>query len=231
MHYVEADGWFVRARDAALETDDPVLVAYIHSCQSEMASFRSRPLEALDHAMAAQGWARRSNSNLIKAQTEITEAMALARNGRSIERLRRLDHAMPLSGRPTSTEPSYLYWIAESQALDSMAYWIHGIVGRAHDVIQKFGVEPTYDARVYSRQNAIGVIHYGTALVQLKEIPEATAKLSEAATILHQHSSARLGHLIAQARQRLEPWAGNSYVRDLDDRLLAAGVRWSGAPA
>ena len=110
-------------------------------------------------------------------------------------------------------------------------YWIQGILGRTQDVIQRFSTEPEYDARAYSRQNAFEVIHYGTALIQIKEIPQATAKLSEAAILTHKHSSARLGYLLGQARLRLEPWSGNSYVRDLDEKLVAAGVRWGRATA
>lgn len=33
------------------------------------------------------------------------------------------------------------------------------------------------------------------------------------------HGSARLGHMLRQARARLEPWSGNSYVRRLDESL------------
>lgn len=45
-----------------------------------------------------------------------------------------------------------------------------------------------------------------------------------AIAIMRRHSSARLGHMLTQARKRLEPWSGNTYVRDLDERLRAAAV-------
>ena len=57
-----------------------------------------------------------------------------------------------------------------------------------------------------------------------KEIPEAAARLTEAAHITRQHSSARLAGEIDQARARLEPWATTTYVRRLDETLRSCGL-------
>jgi hypothetical protein len=64
-----------------------------------------------------------------------------------------------------------------------------------------------------------------------KEIPEAAARLTEAAYITRQHSSARLAKEIYQARTRLDPWATTTYVRQLDATLRSCGLTSAGPAA
>ena len=63
-----------------------------------------------------------------------------------------------------------------------------------------------------------------SALAMAKEIPEAATRLTEAAVITRQHSSARLAEEINQARARLQPWADTTYVRQLDETLRSCGL-------
>ncbi|MEV5409550.1 hypothetical protein AB0K60_12035 [Thermopolyspora sp. NPDC052614] len=211
--------------DAAQESGDAVLTAYIHHWHSEMASLSAQPGKALDHAFAAQGWARRGASNLMRARADIVEAWAHALDGNPTESLRKLEATRTWAGRPTSSEPSYLYWIKDySQGMGGTACFIYDALGRQGDVMQVATSRLAGLGPGFSRERSFGLIHQGMALTQSKEIPEATAKLSEAITLMRTHSSARLGHLITQARKRLEPWSGNAYVRDLDERLRSAAV-------
>lgn len=201
-----------------------MLVAYIHHWHSEMAGLSGRPGTALDHAFAAQGWARRGASNLMRARADIIEAWAHALDGNATESRRRLESARTWAAKPTSSEPSYLYWVRESQGMVGTTCFVYDALGRPGDVIQVTtsrlaGLDPGF-----SRERSFGLIHQGMALTQSKEIPAATAKLSEAVTLMRTHSSARLTHLIRQARKRLEPWSGYSYVRHLDDRLRTVTV-------
>ncbi|MGN9785303.1 hypothetical protein ACTMTF_28000 [Nonomuraea sp. ZG12] len=72
---------------------------------------------------------------------------------------------------------------------------------------------------------------YARALTMTKEIPEAAARLTEAADITRQHSSARLAKEINQARTRLEPWATTTDVRHLDATLHSCGLTAAGSAA
>ncbi len=72
---------------------------------------------------------------------------------------------------------------------------------------------------------------YARALTMNKEIPEAASRLTEAADITRQHSSARLAHEINQARTWLEPWATTTYVRRLDETLRSCGFASAGPAA
>jgi hypothetical protein len=76
----------------------------------------------------------------------------------------------------------------------------------------------------YKRRHGLVLTRYASALTMAREIPEATAKLMEAADITRQHSSARLVDEIRQARARLEPWAATTYVRSLDETLRFSGL-------
>jgi hypothetical protein len=219
MDYARAVPPLRDALQAALEIDDATLAAYIHHWRSDMASLLGRPGEALDHALAAQSWARRSGSNLIKARTEYSEARALSLTGQERDSLRRLDAATAWATRPASAEPAYLYWVSESMGSSGSGCFVFGALGRSTDVIDAASIRLRTLSTEYSRQRAFGLLHYGIALTQQKEIPEATAKLGEAATIMRTHSSARLTHLLTQARLRLEPWARNANVRSLDEKL------------
>ncbi len=208
-----------RGLEAAQESGDAVLTAYIHHWHSEMACFARQPAKALDHAFAAQGWARRGGSNLMRSRADVTEAWAHSLHGNTAESLRRLETARTWAGSPTSSEPPYLYWVNAYQGVGTTFWFVYNNLGRPNDVMDAVTVRLATISPAYKRERAFGLIQQGMALTQSKEIPEATAKLSEAIALMRTHSSARLGHLLAQARNRLEPWSENTYVRDLDEKL------------
>jgi hypothetical protein len=74
MDYPAAARALDRGLEAAQESGDAVLAAYIHHWHSEMAGMFGKPAKALDHAFAAQGWARRGGSNLVRARVDMVEA-------------------------------------------------------------------------------------------------------------------------------------------------------------
>ncbi len=224
MDFRAAAHSFDRGLEAAQESGDAVLTSYIHHWQSEMAAFGHQAGKALDHAFAAQGWARRGGSNLMRARADMIEGWAYSLEGRETESLRKLEAARSWAGRPTASEPSYLYWVKEYQGIGSALCFVYNNLGRSRDTIDESASVLTTIDPAFGREKALGLIHHGVALTQTKEIPEATAKFSEAITSMHTHSSARLGHLLIQARKRLEPWSGNAYVRALDDKLRTAAI-------
>lgn len=208
-----------RALGASLECADPVLTAYIHHWRSVMSSFAGRPAKALDHAVAARGWANRSDSHLIRARSDYAESLALSLLGDAKNSLRRLESAQEWASRPASAEPSYLYWIAESGGMTGATFYVHHNLGRAKDVLDTTASRLAGCASPYSRSAGLALIHQGMALTQLKEIPEATTKLAAAVPLMHTNSSPRLRHLFGEARKRLDPWSKNAYVRSLDEQL------------
>ncbi|MEV5408725.1 hypothetical protein AB0K60_07800 [Thermopolyspora sp. NPDC052614] len=224
MDYHAAARSLDRGLEAAQESGDPVLTAYIHHWYSEMAYFARQPAKTLDHAFAAQGWARRGGSNLMRSRADTVEALAHALTGNAKESLRKVEAARSWADSPTSSEPSYLYWVNAYQGVGTSFWFIFNDLGRSADVIEAVTTRLAALSPAFKREKAFGLIQHGMALTQSKEIPEATAKFSEAITLMREHSSARLGLLITQARKRLEPWSGNTYVRDLDESLRSAAI-------
>jgi hypothetical protein len=222
MNFRAAERSLDRGLEAAQETGDAVLTAYIHHWHSEMASFSGQPGKALDHAFAAQGWARRGASNLMRSRADTVEAWAQSLAGNAIEAQRKLESGRSWAGRPTSAEPSYLYWVNAYEGVGTTCCFVYDNLGRSDDVMNAVALRLATISPSYKREKAFGLIHQGMALTRSKEIPEATTRLAEAAMLMREHSSARLGHLIGQARKRLEPWSGNAHVRSLDERLRAA---------
>lgn len=224
MDHVAAERSLGHALDAARECGDAVLTSYVHHWCSEMAGMFGQPMKALDHAFAAQSRARRGASNLMKARAEIAKAWAQALTGDAMEALHRLEAARSWADRPTPAEPSYLYWIKESHGMGGSICLVYDALGRAGDVMETTAPRLAAIGPSFSREKAFGLIYQGMALTQQKEIPAATASLTEAVTLMRTHGSARLGHLLTQARSRLDPWSGNAYVRDLDEKLRSVAV-------
>ena len=220
MDYARAAQSFDRALGAALDCGDAVLTAYIHLWRSEMTSFAGQYAKGLDHALAAQGWARRSNSNLVRALSEYGESVALARTGDTTGSLRKLDLANHWAAKPTPHEPPYLYWVTESGAMRGSTSFVYNIVGRPKEALA-MARQPK---GTYSREGAFDLIRQAVALTQLKEIPEAANKLAAAIPLMHTHSSARLRHRFSEARTALNPWSGNAHVRALDEQLRLAST-------
>ncbi len=221
MDYPAAARSFDRGLEAAQESGDAVLTAYIHHWHSEMAAFSHQAGRALDHAFAAQGWARRGGSNLMRSRADTVEAWAHSLHGDTVQSLHKLESARTWAERPASSEPSYLYWVKLDQATATTASFVYNNLNRAGDINTAAASQRADMSGGYNRDRAFGLIHQGMILTQNKEVPEATAKLSQAIMIMREHSSARLGYLLSQARNRLDPWSGNAHVRSLDENLRA----------
>jgi hypothetical protein len=224
MDYPAAERAFNGGLKAAHESGDAVLVAYIHHWHSWMAAFRGDAGKAMDHAFATRGWAQRGGSNLVRACNAVSEAWAHGLAGDTIEALRSLEAAKTWAGRPTSVEPGYLYWVKESRGMDGASCFVYNTLGQARTAADTAAAQLASLGSGFTRERAFGLIHHGMALIQSKEIPEATVKLSEAVAVMRTHSSARLVHMLTQARKRLEPWSGNSHVRNLDEMLRSVAV-------
>jgi len=108
--------------------------------------------------------------------------------------------------------------------MDGASCFVYNTLGQARTAADTAAAQLASLGSGFTRERAFGLIHHGMALIQSKEIPEATVKLSEAVAVMRTHSSARLVHMLTQARKRLEPWSGNSHVRNLDEMLRSVAV-------
>ncbi|MEV0592376.1 hypothetical protein [Nonomuraea cavernae] len=208
---------------AALDLGDPTLIGYMHYWLGRLAADQHRTAAVFDHAYALQSWAARSPSKLLAPLHQSLVSLAHAANGEAAASARAHESALSSARAPKDNEPAFLHWVSppavESRRAALLIQLNHprGAIAAAERYLTE------HDAK-FKREHGLVLARYSRALALAKEIPEATARLAEAADITGQHSSARLAAEIAQARTRLEPWATTTYVRRLDETLRSRGL-------
>ncbi|GAA3116643.1 hypothetical protein [Streptosporangium carneum] len=209
---------------AAHELGAPALIAHLHGLLAYMALHQRRPSVALDHAFAAEGWAKESGHPLQQAAASIQLARALSRVKRDEGALRLIDRAAHLAGRGRSGPVfQHLGWLTPD-CVPSYGIFCLLELNRPDQVLAEVRQRlATMDSN-FVRERGLLQAECATALVQKREIVAAAEMIGEAAQVTATHSSARLVQSVRQARARLDPWADNRHVRDLDERLRTLSV-------
>lgn len=223
MDHDRARRRYQEALVAAHQVADPTLIGYLHISLSWLEEYQGHLGQALDHAFAAQGWARKSPSDLLRSMHAMEFAQVLAGKGSMQESEQALALSATLIEQPRrESDPVYLYWWTASQVQSSAAYCMLAL-GRPDSAIES--VERTLAApttRTLVRGQALS--YYAEALTSKREIPAAVDKIREAARLTSVHSSGRLPDSVRQARAHLQPWAANKHVRNLDEELRSLGI-------
>ncbi|GAA2880133.1 hypothetical protein GCM10010517_42640 [Streptosporangium fragile] len=229
MDYAGATRRYTEGLAAAHELQAPPLLAHMHGLLADMALHRGRSTVAMDHAFAAEGWAKSSGNRLQQAATSLIVARVLSRTRHDDEALRVLDRAITLAGRKHSVMGlRHLFWCNPDRVSRHAVFCLVGLeqpdraIGAADPIMAKMRAGSNQAG--WNRERGILHLEYATALIQKREIPAAAAMVGEAAQVTTRHSSARLVHSVRQARARLQPWADNRHVRDLDERLRALSI-------
>ncbi|MER5422097.1 hypothetical protein [Streptosporangium roseum] len=209
---------------AAHELRAPALLAHMHGLLAYMSLYQKKPTVALDHAFAAEGWARESGNPLQRAATAIQIARVISSAKRDESALRLLDRATDLAdrGQGRATLP-HLFWLTPDRVASYGTFCLMELKqsGRAISEASQRLAAMSPDS---VRERGILQLEYANALIQKREIPEAAAMIGEAVQIVEGHSSARLTHSVRQARTRLQPWQDSKHVRDLDEQLRALSI-------
>jgi len=211
----------------AHDLGDPTLIAYMHYWLGRAAAEQNRTAAILDHAFAVQSWATRSSSKLLAPLHQSLFALAYAAEGDAAASIRAHHSALASAGAPKDNEPAYLYWVS-APAVESRRTVLLLRLNQSRDVITAAERYLTVHHSKSKRGDGLVLAQYASALTMTKEIPEAAARLAEAADIARQHSSARLAAEINQARARLEPWSTNTHVKRLDETLRSCGLTSTG---
>jgi hypothetical protein len=208
---------------AALDLGNPTLIAFMHYWLGRMATDQNRTAAVFDHAFAIQSWASRSPSKLLTSLHQALCALAHAAEGDATGSARAHESALASAAAPKDNEPAFLYWVAPP-VVESRRSTLLIRLNRPRDAVKAAERYLAGHDPGFTRLHGFALARYAHALTLAKEIPEATARLTEAADITKQHSSARLADEIKQARTRLEPWASTTYVRRLDETLRSCGL-------
>ncbi|MFF5208207.1 hypothetical protein [Streptosporangium sp. NPDC000396] len=224
MDYAGATRRYNEGLAAAHELRAPAFIAHLHGLLAHMALYQKKPTIALDHAFAAEGWARESGNPLQQAATAIQVARVISSAKHDESALRLLDRATDLAGRGQGqSDLRHLFWLTP----DCVA--AHGVsclieLKQPDRAISEVRQRLATMSLTLLRERGILQLQYAAALIQKREIPEAAAMIGEATQIVAGHSSARLAHSVRQARTRLQPWEDNKHVRALDERLRALAI-------
>jgi hypothetical protein len=209
--------------NSAHDLGDPTLIAYAHYWMGRLAADQDRTAAVFDHAFAIQSWATRSPSKLLTPLYQSLVSLAYAAEGDAAASIRAHERSLASAEAPKAGEPAFLYWISPL-VMESTRTALLDRLNQPRDVMKAAERYLTEHDSKFRRGHGVVLARYAGALTMTKEIPEATARLTEAADITRQHSSARLADEINQARTRLQPWATTTYVRRLEETLRSCGL-------
>ncbi|WP_329424574.1 hypothetical protein OG339_29650 [Streptosporangium sp. NBC_01495] len=224
MDYQGATQRYEEGLAVAHELRAPALLAHLHSLSANMALYQGKPTVAMDHSFAAEGWAKNSGNRLQQAAISLMMARVSAGVRRDEGGLRFLDRAIDLAcEKRNESDLRHLFWISPERIARHAVFCLVELKQpeRAIPLAQQTLVKADPG---WNRERGILYLEYATALIQKREIPEASAMIGAAAQISVRHSSVRLLHSIRQARVRLAPWEDNKHVQDLDERLRSLAI-------
>ncbi|MEV6987219.1 hypothetical protein AB0M95_38995 [Sphaerisporangium sp. NPDC051017] len=224
LDYTGAVQWYQQGLEAAHELRNPTFLAHMHDCLANTRGYQGKPTVVLDHAYAAQAWAKQSSSRLQQAASALALSRALADAGRGEDGLRALDRAFNAAGHPqTEADPPHLYWCTPVLVQRNIGYCLVSLK-RSDEAISTSEQTLKAVGKPFTRTRAFATLELATALVQKRDIATAAQRLGDVAEMAGRHSSARLVHSVCAVRRQLQPWSSNTYVRDLDEKLRVLGV-------
>ncbi|MGH3864801.1 MAG: hypothetical protein ACRDQ4_01465 [Pseudonocardiaceae bacterium] len=215
--------YYEDARALAHEAENPGLGALVLCEMSHLATWRGTPCISIDHAVAAEQWANRTDDLRVRAYTADTAARAYAADGQRDACLRALDTAHTVLTTVDDQAPSYASTYDEAAHLSIRGECLLKLRETDHAVSSAQRSLESLD-RSRARTVAMTIIDLSEAYVQCNEIDEAARLLGDAGEIAASHSSARLTGRLTQARADLQLWQHTTAVRTLDDRLASYGL-------
>ena len=214
--------YYEDARTLAHEAENNGLGALVLCEMSLLATWQDRPRIGIDHAIAAEQWAGRTNDMRLRAYTADVAARAYAANGQRDACVEALDTAHAALTKVDHQTQSYTTY---DQAIHiSIRGGCHLKLGETDPAVSYAQQSLKLLDRSRARGLALTIIDLAEAYVQCTEIDEAAQLLGDAGNIAAGHSSCRLIERLEQARASMQPWQHTAAVRTLDERLAAYGL-------
>jgi len=214
-----ASYYYEQARTAAHEAEDTELGVFVLCNLSHLATWRGQPRVGIDHAVAAQGWAKETDDRLLRAYVADVAARAYATAGKQAACLEALS-SIPRNLDVTTHTPatSLVYFYGPGQYANTRAQCML-LLRDAPSAVQAARESLTLIGRSFVRNHAFGTLHLGNAYIESGEIEEAARVIGEGAELAARNRSARLVELLKRSRGRLERWQRTPAVTALDERL------------
>ena len=217
--------FYEQARTSAHEAENTELGAFVLCNMSHLATWQGKPRTGIDHAVAAQSWAKRTDDFLLQAYTSDVAARAYAHDGQRAACLAELESAGRTvaggSGRPARLSFAYFYGPGQFAATQSQCYLRLQDAGQA---IRAASTSLELLDPSFVRNIAFGKLTLASAHVRDRDIDHAATVLSDAGAFVAHNHSARLMQQLHSGRAQLEQWKNTRAVRALDDQLSAYGL-------
>ena len=218
--YESSSRYYEEARLAAHEAEDTDLSVFVLCNMSHLASWQGRSRTGVDHAIAAQNWAKDTDDALLRAYTADVAARAFAGMGDRRACLDTLDTAQGGVDDvvPQTPAASYAYFYGPAQLAQtrSLCQLQLGNPAQAEKDAQESLARME---SAFVRNQAFSTIYLGNAYLAADELEQAATVLGSGAALAARNRSARLVHTIARSRADMDQWRDTPAVRELDAKL------------
>ena len=221
--FTSAKHYYEQAYELAHEAHNVELASYVLCNLSHAASWVGRNRAALDHAIAAQLWAQKTDNILLQASGHDRAARAYAADGQYDEFMRAFEQAetclASFNGKPPTIPHSY-----DAATLASIRGECLLRLGRTREAIQVSNECLVRMDPSVVRAVALTNLDLGKAYIQSKEIDEAAKVLANAADLTARNRAPRLMKELRTTRAEMQPWQETKAVKELDERLVGCGL-------
>ncbi|WP_067470998.1 helix-turn-helix domain-containing protein [Nocardia amamiensis] len=218
-----ANSSYEQARESAHDAGNDALVTLVLCNLSYLATWRRSPRIGIDHAVAAQNWARSVDDRPLRAYADDMAAFAYATTGRHQACVAALDAADATLEDVPSEEDSVAYFHGPglSLAFRSDCMYRLGCAAEAQSAAES---SLALIGEGFTRNRALASIDLAHAHIAAWEIDEAAQGIGKAAGLATECRSDRLTGIILDARADLDQWNAALCVRELDQLLADYGL-------
>ncbi|NKY27050.1 helix-turn-helix domain-containing protein [Nocardia gamkensis] len=217
---------YAQARQSAHEVGDDAQVALVLCNMSYLAVWSGSLRAGIDHAVAAQNWARSVDDGLLRSYADVIAAYAYAHTGRDQACIAALDAADATLDNVPPAVNSVAHFHRPGLSLSFRSDCMYRL-GRAaeaqHAAESSLGLIGDGSYRV-ARNRAMAYIDLAHAHIAGREIDEAAQVIGKAADMTTSCRSDRLIGIISDTRADLAPWTDALCVRELDQQLADCGL-------
>ncbi|MGY1946708.1 helix-turn-helix domain-containing protein [Nocardia asiatica] len=209
---------YEQARESAHAAGNDVLVTLVLCNMSYLAIWRGSPRTGIDHAVAAQNWARSVDDGRLRSYADVIAAFAYAGTGGHQACVAALDAADALLDNAAPAENSIAYFHGQGLSLSFRSDCMYRL-GRAAEAQHAAESSLALIGDDFTRNRAVAYVDLAHAHIAAREIDEAAQVVGEAAGLAVSCRSDRLIGIISDARADLAPWSDALCVRELDQLL------------
>ncbi|HEU5158983.1 MAG TPA: helix-turn-helix transcriptional regulator [Streptosporangiaceae bacterium] len=211
--------YYEEARTAAHEAQNNALAAATLCQMSYLATWQRKPRVAIDHAIAAQGWADRTDDAPLRAYAHQMAARAYAMDAADATSRSQghteLEHAE--AAMADNSPESVMYFNGRAQLLwDQSRFFLY--VGDPTAAAAKAQKSLSLLGPSFVRDRAFTILLLGTTHLQTGEVEHAATLIGEVVELTARNHSARLMEEVKDTLHGLDKWNDVPAVRDLKER-------------